>query len=130
MIRDYYPSYKFPGKNIRKLFFVVITALLRGISSAATGWPYIAPNKAKSTSDFKDALVEFNKLAISMLNDIDEIKYQSIVNYKKSNHKLILGCSKDVAKYIDSSTVDHIFTSPPYLNNFDYSDRTRLELYF
>ncbi len=45
-------------------------------------------------------------------------------------HKLILGCSKDVTHDISDESVDHVFTSPPYLNNFDYSDRTRLELYF
>lgn len=36
----------------------------------------------------------------------------------------------DVSSFISNESVDHVFTSPPYLNNFDYSDRTRLELYF
>ena len=27
-------------------------------------------------------------------------------------------------------TIDLIVTSPPYLNNYDYADRTRLETYF
>jgi DNA modification methylase len=33
-------------------------------------------------------------------------------------------------EFIEDLSVDHVFTSPPYLNNFDYADRTRLELYF
>jgi DNA modification methylase len=30
----------------------------------------------------------------------------------------------------DEASVDLVITSPPYLNNYDYADRTRLELYF
>ena len=33
-------------------------------------------------------------------------------------------------KEVGDEAVDFIFTSPPYLNNYDYADRTRLELYF
>ncbi len=126
-IRELYNGYVFENKE-KNFFFVVITALLRNISSAATGWPYIAPKKVKITSSDKDALQEFNTLALSMLQDLEDIKFFSDVDYKKSNHKLILGSSVDVS--IDNESIDHVFTSPPYLNNFDYSDRTRLELYF
>lgn len=31
---------------------------------------------------------------------------------------------------IERETVDLAITSPPYLNNYDYADRTRLEMYF
>ena len=31
---------------------------------------------------------------------------------------------------IDANSIDLAFTSPPYLNNYDYADRTRLEMYF
>ena len=110
--------------------FVVLTALLREISSAATGWPYIAPKKEKTTSEDKDALIEFNSLAMSMLDDLTNIKRQADINYLKSKHRLIFGSSTDVSAHLSDESVDHVFTSPPYLNNFDYSDRTRLELYF
>jgi DNA modification methylase len=130
VIRNIFNEYKFKYKKEKSFFFVVITALLRGISSAATGWPYIAPKKAKITSESKDALIEFNKLALKMLNDLNEIKLHANKSYTKSNHNLILGSSTDVSNHISDESVDHVFTSPPYLNNFDYSDRTRLELYF
>ncbi len=129
IIRDYYNETEL-GKNEKKFLFVAITALLRKTSRAATGWPYIAPKKSKITSKDKDALVEFLNLTDSMLKDIKAIKKLSINENIKSKHKLILGSSTDVSKYIQDNTIDHIFTSPPYLNNFDYSDRTRLELYF
>ncbi len=129
IIRDYFNEYDL-GENEKFFLFVSITALLRSISSAATGWPYIAPKKLKTTSEDKDALSEFLKLSRAMLKDIDDIKSSSLPDHNKSKHKLLLGSSTDVSKHIPDSSVDHIFTSPPYLNNFDYSDRTRLELYF
>lgn len=116
--------------GIKEFFFVVVTAMLRNVSVAATGWPYIAPNKVKSSSINKDVLSEFVTLANQMANDIQEIKLWSKDRYKQSEHNLINGDSRNTTNYIKDKSVDHVFTSPPYLNNFDYADRTRLELYF
>jgi len=116
--------------DIREFFFVVVTALLRNVSVAATGWPYIAPNKKKTTSIDKNILNEFVMLANQMSNDIRLIKQWSRDKYKSSQHYLINGDSRNTKNHIADESVDHVFTSPPYLNNFDYADRTRLELYF
>lgn len=116
--------------EIKEFFFVVITAMLRSVSVAATGWPYIAPNKKKTTSVDKDVLTEFTLLANQMAKDIQTIKVWSRDRYKDSKHLLINGDSRNTQNHISSRSVDHVFTSPPYLNNFDYADRTRLELYF
>jgi DNA modification methylase len=116
--------------EIKGFFFVVITAMLRNVSVAATGWPYIAPNKKKTTSVDKNVLSEFTILSNQMIKDIQAIKVWSRDRYKLSNHQLINGDSRNTKDHIDDASVDHVFTSPPYLNNFDYADRTRLELYF
>lgn len=129
IIRNYYDTYDLGDKE-KNFLFVSITALLRVISSAATGWPYIAPKKAKVTSEDKDALVELIKIVNRMIEDVKIMKKNALPTYVDSNHKLILGSSTNVKEYISDNSIDHIFTSPPYLNNFDYSDRTRLELYF
>jgi len=118
------------SKSVSDFFYVVITALLRDVSSAATGWPYIAPKKVKTTSANKDVLIEFIKLSYEMLKDIITIKQSSSEYYHLSDHKLFNADSRNTEKLINNQSVDHVFTSPPYLNNFDYSDRTRLELYF
>ena len=128
-LQKIYNDYEFHQRE-RMFIFVVLTALLREISSAATGWPYIAPKKEKITSEDKDALIEFNSLAMSMLDDLTNIKRQADINYLKSKHRLIFGSSTNVSAHLSNESVNHVFTSPPYLNNFDYSDRTRLELYF
>lgn len=116
--------------GIKEFFFVVVTAMLRNLSVAATGWPYIAPSKVKSSSIDKDVLSEFAILTNQMANDIQEIKLWSKDRYKTSQHNLINGDSRNTLNHIQDKCVDHVFTSPPYLNNFDYADRTRLELYF
>lgn len=117
-------------EDVRDFFFVVVTAILRTVSIAATGWPYIAPNKVKTTSFDKDVLTEFVLLSNQMISDIQAIKLWSRDKYKDSVHKLINGDSRNTINQIANKSVDHVFTSPPYLNNFDYADRTRLELYF
>ena len=109
---------------------MVITALLRDVSTAATGWPYIAPKKLKASSLDKDVATEFFRLAKSMLKDIDEIKIWAKQNYQQTQHQLINSGSQNTQAYIEAESVDHVFTSPPYLNNFDYADRTPPELYF
>lgn len=116
--------------SLRRFFFVVVTALLREVSTAATGWPYIAPKKKKITSVDKDVLTEFSSLAWQMIRDIDNIKAISNERYRASHHAIFRGDSRNTAGFIEDLSVDHVFTSPPYLNNFDYADRTRLELYF
>lgn len=118
------------SKSVFDFFYVVITALLRNVSSAATGWPYIAPKKVKTTSADKEVLIEFIKLSYEMLKDLRTIKENSAKNYDKSTHKLFNEDSRNTESFIDNRSIDYVFTSPPYLNNFDYSDRTRLELYF
>jgi DNA modification methylase len=119
------------GENeTKEFFFVVITAMLRSVSVAATGWPYIAPNKKKTTSVDKDVLSEFILLSNQMVKDIQAIKIWSRDRYKSSNHLLLHGDSRDTQNHISDASIDHVFSSPPYLNNFDYADRTRLELYF
>lgn len=128
-LQKMYDDYDFQQRE-SMFIFVVLTALLRAISSAATGWPYIAPKKEKTTSEDKDALLEFNALAMSMLDDLANIKRHADRKYIKSKHRLIFASSTDVSAHLANESVDHVFTSPPYLNNFDYSDRTRLELYF
>jgi DNA modification methylase len=114
----------------KEFFFVVITAMLRNVSVAATGWPYIAPNKKKVTSIEKDVLTEFLRVTKQMYGDIQAIKVWSRGRHQDSTHRLINGDSRNTTEFIGNQSVDHVFTSPPYLNNFDYADRTRLELYF
>ncbi len=116
--------------EIVDFLFVGLTSILRQVSTAATGWPYIAPKKQKTTSLNKDALFEFARQTTKMIDDVESIRIEANGNYQKSFHKIFNADSRDTREFIPNKSADHVFTSPPYLNNFDYADRTRLELYF
>lgn len=105
-----------------------LICVLRDVSIAATGWPYIAPNKIKITSVSKKGWVTYESRVYKMYGELNEIKKKAWNG--KTDHKIILGDSRDTTADIEDESADHIFTSPPYLNNFDYADRTRLEMYF
>lgn len=118
--------FKCKNKDVKNFLKTGLICTLRSVSIAATGWPYIAPNKIKITSMSKKGFETYYIRIEKMLSDISELKKQQ--GEKKSNHDIRLGDSRDSG--FESESADHIFTSPPYLNNFDYADRTRLELYF
>ncbi|MGB3209032.1 MAG: hypothetical protein WBB28_28915 [Crinalium sp.] len=111
-----------PFRNLAKLG---LTNILRTLADVETGWPYIAPNKPKASSpDVLGAL--YNQLYL-MAGDIAQTLRQTRLG---ANTCLIAGDSRDRHHIIEDGSVDLCFTSPPYLNNYDYADRTRLETYF
>lgn len=101
---------------------------LRDVSIAATGWPYIAPKKIKVTSMSKKGWETYKNRVHKMYGDLIKIRRRAYNG--ETEHEILYGDSRDTTTQINDETVDHIFTSPPYLNNFDYADRTRLEMYF
>jgi DNA modification methylase len=129
LIRDAI-SEKNLGPEFRDLLFLALASVLRQVSSVATGWPYIAPNKQKTTSLGKDALVEFSRQVSRMVHDVEISQREASPNYLKAFHRIFNSDSRNTNEIIPSEAADLVFTSPPYLNNFDYADRTRLELYF
>ncbi len=116
--------------KIKQFLLVSLTNVLRQVSTAATGWPYIAPNKIKITSNNKDVFSEFQINSFKMVKDIEIMLREVNQNHLLSEHNLLNIDSRNTKNFIQENTIDHIFTSPPYLNNFDYADRTRLEMYF
>lgn len=111
-----------PFRNLAKLG---LTNILRTLSDVETGWPYIAPNKPKiSSSDIFGALHDQLYL---MAEDINQTLQHTCPGAKTH---LIEGDSRRYHEIIETDSVDISFTSPPYLNNYDYADRTRLETYF
>lgn len=116
--------------SIEDFLFVSLTSVLRQVSTAATGWPYIAPNKQKTSSFNKNALYEFKRQTNKMIADVQNAISEADANYRNSFHNIHNGDCRYTQELIPNECIDHVFTSPPYLNNFDYADRTRLELYF
>ncbi|NWG18303.1 MAG: hypothetical protein HXY41_16895 [Chloroflexi bacterium] len=107
---------------------VGLTHLLRAAADVTTGWPYIAPQKAKKASpNHADITSLLRDQLFRMLTDLQSVR---AVTAQTGRAVLINGDARKRQEAIESQSVNLAFTSPPYLNNYDYADRTRLEMYF
>jgi hypothetical protein len=114
--------------EFRDFFNTGLTCILRKVASVQTGWPYIAPKKPKSNPYPRNALDAFVCQINNMIQDINAVR--RTIPEQRSRHRVFNADCRDTSKYFEDESADLIFTSPPYLNNFDYADRTRLEMYF
>lgn len=105
----------------RSFFYVALTCALRQASAAATGWPYISP---KSRIHERDGIQAFQKQVNLMIADLKKTRPDT----RNTPAQILFRDSR--ATGLDDNQFDLSFTSPPYLNNYDYADRTRLETYF
>jgi len=101
------------SQEVKNFFFVALTSVLRQVSTAATGWPYIAPNKQKTTSLNKNAVSEFSRRINKMADDIHLTIQEADKDYKECFHKLFNADSRYTEELISDSSVDYVFTSPP-----------------
>lgn len=97
-------------------------SILRSASHAGTAtWQYVLPNKTKAR--VADAFEAFQKQTDIMCEDMLFMQAHSQV----SRASLLFQDAREKSDVPDNS-VDLIITSPPYANNYDYADATRLEL--
>lgn len=97
-------------------------SILRSASHAGTAtWQYVLPNKTKAR--VADAFEAFQKQTDIMCEDMLYMQAHSQV----SRASLLFQDAREKSDVPDNS-VDLIITSPPYANNYDYADATRLEL--
>jgi DNA modification methylase len=115
-----------PFRNFAKLG---LTSVLRSAADVATGWPYIAPQKAKknNSNGKSDVVSLFQKRLHQMVSELKQI-YPT--DFSPGKATIIYGDARERQDRIEADSIHLTFTSPPYLNNYDYADRTRLEMYF
>lgn len=105
-----------------KLCWLAFVSMLRASSHAGTAaWQYILPNKKKA--NVLSAFEAFSRQVNIMYEDI------KIFQESKAKQCAIL-MKQDARKTstIENDSIDLVITSPPYANNYDYADATRLEL--
>lgn len=108
-------------------FQLALAATLRKTTTAGAGWPYIAPSKHARRKAPREPLAAFEDTSTMMILDMLDFQAQ---NRPVSHHEIICDDAKNSTKHLSPSQISLIVTSPPYLNNYDYADRTRLETYF
>ena len=111
----------------KDLLKLALTGTLRTATSAGAGWPYIATNKYGQRVVERDAMTEFKKQCAAFIADLRQVQFEGI---PPSEHRLIQGDAREFDRHCEPESIDLIVTSPPYLNNYDYADRTRMETYF
>ena len=110
-----------------RFFQLALAATLRKTTTAGAGWPYIAPSKHARRKAPREPLAAFEDTSMMMILDMLDFQAQNI---PVSHHEVIFDDAKNLAKHVSPDQISLIVTSPPYLNNYDYADRTRLETYF
>jgi DNA modification methylase len=116
--------YKNDDSAVSELTWLALVGILRVTSSAGTApWQYVLPKKTKREPmhPYKAFLNQIRMMSHDMLY------FQSVVKEHKA--KIFEDDARICSKIADDS-IDLIITSPPYTNNYDYADATRLEMSF
>ena len=111
----------------RDFFLLALVDTLRTASKAGTGWPYIAPSKYHEKQE-RDAIEVFCHKVQIMYKDMLQVQERR-KGHEQVECRLLQMDAREPYP-IEPESIDLAVTSPPYLNNYDYADRTRLEMYF
>ncbi len=125
-LRDAYLDTHSTSKNSNELLWLAITAILRECSGAGTAqWQYILPNKTKAR--VMDPFAAFMARVNLFCEDIKNTKQQNAI----ANTRLEFCDARELDSLSNiKGKVKLVLTSPPYPNNYDYADATRLEMTF
>ena len=112
-------------ESVSQLLWLAFVAILRPVSHVGTAqWQYVLPNKRKSTRI--DPLTAFQQQSKFMVEDM--VTRQMHLTDPRST-RLFADDIRTIDR-LPSAEVDLVLTSPPYANNYDYADATRLEMTF
>jgi len=109
------------SESNRPLFRLVVSHIMEAVCLSQTDGVYKAPTTRKAGKSFKLALAEFRR---EVLTDCQEISPKPDLTAE-----LVLGPASQLCGS-RAATCSLCVTSPPYLNNFDFAEMTRMELYF
>ena len=106
-----------------ELAWLTLIAILRPTSHAGTAqWQYVLPKKQKRAP--QDAYSAFD--AYSRMVHHDLLYGQSVTGPRA----VFAGVDARTCTGVPDDFADLVITSPPYPNNYDYADATRLEMSF
>ena len=109
--------------EVADLLWLALVAILRPASHVGTAqWQYIQPNKTKSK-----IVRPFEGFALLVQRICEDILTEQ--RHFSAEMHLHLHDAR-LAGTLAPESVDIVVTSPPYANNFDYADATRLEMTF
>lgn len=112
------------NNKIRGYLFIALTRSLNKSANVGINVPYISWSHKRVSQNAFDVFLE----NIQMIGD--DIEYASKIMKNEVKIRVFLQDSRKRNARIKDGSVDIIFTSPPYLNNFDYGESLKVFLYF
>jgi hypothetical protein len=107
-----------------ELAWLALISILRSCSPVGTAqWQYVLPNKTKA--NVAHPYNAFEQKAYSMTHDMRVAGHKKDAPVARLYQADVRGNSGLPKKW-----ADFVITSPPYVNNYDYADATRLEMTF
>ena len=103
------------------LAFLVLSKILDSASHSKTDGIYKAPTSAKKALDVSVALARTLQM---IREDAEELTHRPSIECQ------LVNSTSEQMTTVRSHSVDLVVTSPPYLNNFDFAEMTRMYLYF
>jgi hypothetical protein len=111
------------GSPLSELVWLTLVSILRLTSHVGTAnWQYVLPNKSKKNAI--DPFYAFERQLEMFYGDI--VESQDI----KGPAAKLLQADARTCEGVPDGFADLVITSPPYPNNYDYADATRLEMTF
>ena len=111
------------GSPSAKLAWLALTGILRKCSHAGTAqWQYVLPKKSKSSPQTPD--VAFDNLSRTFYRDMLDFADRTGLAAR------LIQRDARTCEGVPDGFANLVVTSPPYPNNFDYADATRLEMSF
>lgn len=109
------------AQSDKPLYRLAISRVLELAATSQTDGIYKAPTTSKGSVSYRPAL---EKVCSEIREDIDPI----VKGFRP--HATLFSMSSEAMTVLDDETCSLCVTSPPYLNNFDYAEMTRMEFYF
>ncbi|NEP43402.1 MAG: site-specific DNA-methyltransferase [Okeania sp. SIO2H7] len=108
-------------QNQRSIYRLIVSRVLEMMSTSQTDGIYKAPTTKKTTIPYPNAV---KNVCAEIKTDIDFLGKS--INYKARLYPV----SAEKMLQVEDESCSLCVTSPPYLNNFDFAEMTRMELYF
>ena len=110
------------GDRTDLLLWLARVSILRSCSPVGTApWQYVLPNKSKSR--VADPKLAFGAQVEMMVEDMRAMPRASAAASLRAEDARL-------AASVADHSIDLVLTSPPYPNNYDYADATRIEMTF
>jgi len=120
-LRNSFEKIRKDDDPISDLLWLSLTSILRECSGVGTAqWQYVLPNKSKAR--VSDPFIAFRNKINIISSDLT-----SSINKRRLRMTVL---ETDARNPKCDDMFDMVITSPPYPNNYDYADATRLEMTF